>query len=261
MLKIAFLRVWPVFQSLPTPYWHLTNRQWSFHIFTYPSNTDNGVSTCVLTLHRYNGDSTSFTAYTQTVEFQHVYLPITHRQRSFHRVGPVLVTLDLPILHIQRQHGNYRDILFPDHLPEVMWGIRKGALCCNVVGLHLPDIHQDVTGINVVVFSCQFYSVEVICKMCFENLIKLWALESKIYVQVIPKEFYFLTLSFNHNNHLHGRIFLNLFKGLFSGSLAIAHSSVDFTCLSSCFIRKIVIYIIKIRNKHTHTKEKKMKIK
>lgn len=59
MLKIAFLRVWPVFQSLPTPH-SQTHTQWSFHIFTYPSNTDNGVSTCVLTLHKYNGDSTSY---------------------------------------------------------------------------------------------------------------------------------------------------------------------------------------------------------
>lgn len=66
---------------------------------------------------------------------------------------------------------------------------------------------------------------------------------------------------FNYNNYLYGRIFLNLFKGLFFGSLVIVYLLVDFICFSFCFIRKIVIYIIKIRNKYIYIKEKKMKIK
>lgn len=82
MLKIAFLRVWPVSQiftdtsltnthtvEFPHLYLPLKHRQWSFHMWTYPSqiqwrfhifyrlHTDSGVSTCVLTHH------------TQTAEF------------------------------------------------------------------------------------------------------------------------------------------------------------------------------------------------
>ena len=79
-------------------------------------------------------------------------------------MGPVLVTLDLAVLHVQGQHGDDQDVLFPDHLPEVVGGVGERPLSGDVVGLHLSHVHQNVAGVYVAALVTQFYTVKIIYK-------------------------------------------------------------------------------------------------
>ena len=84
--------------------------------------------------------------------------------RRVERVWPVSMAFDFARFDILRRHDNDGDSLLDDHLPEVVSGVRHGALTGDVCTLLPAHTRPDVACVDVVFAASQHHPCRVVCK-------------------------------------------------------------------------------------------------